>query len=48
LGTDEFGRDLLTRMIYGSRIALFIGLTAAFIGATAGALLGIISAYLGG
>jgi peptide/nickel transport system permease protein len=47
-GTDEFGRDLLTRMIYGSRIALFIGLTAAFIGATGGALLGVISAYLGG
>jgi peptide/nickel transport system permease protein len=47
-GTDEFGRDLLTRMIYGSRIALFIGLTAAFIGATAGTLLGVISAYLGG
>jgi len=48
LGTDEFGRDLLTRMIYGSRIALFIGLTAAFIGATGGALLGVISAYMGG
>ena len=47
-GTDEFGRDLLTRMIYGSRIALFIGLTAALIGATGGALLGVISAYLGG
>lgn len=48
LGTDEFGRDLLTRMIYGSRIALFIGLTAALIGATGGAILGVISAYLGG
>jgi peptide/nickel transport system permease protein len=48
LGTDEFGRDMLTRLIYGARIALFIGLTAAFIGATAGALLGVISAYLGG
>jgi peptide/nickel transport system permease protein len=47
-GTDEFGRDLLTRMIYGSRIALFIGLTAAFIGATGGTILGVISAYLGG
>jgi peptide/nickel transport system permease protein len=48
LGTDEFGRDILTRLIYGARIALFIGLTAAFIGATAGAMLGVISAYLGG
>jgi len=47
-GTDEFGRDLLTRMIYGARIALFIGLTAAFIGATGGLILGVISAYLGG
>lgn len=48
LGTDEFGRDQLTRLIYGARIALFIGLTAAFIGATGGALLGVMSAYLGG
>jgi peptide/nickel transport system permease protein len=48
LGTDEFGRDILTRLIYGARIALFIGFTAAFVGATAGALLGVISAYSGG
>ena len=47
-GTDEFGRDLFTRIVYGARVALFIGLTAAFIGATAGAMLGVISAYLGG
>jgi peptide/nickel transport system permease protein len=48
LGTDEFGRDILTRLIYGARIALFIGLIAAIVGATTGALLGVISAYLGG
>ncbi len=48
LGTDEFGRDVLTRLIYGARIALFIGLAASFIGSTAGAILGVISAYLGG
>jgi peptide/nickel transport system permease protein len=48
LGTDEFGRDMLTRLIYGARIALFIGFTAAFVGATAGAMLGVISAYAGG
>jgi peptide/nickel transport system permease protein len=47
-GTDEFGRDLFTRIVYGARIALFIGLTAAFIGATCGALLGVVSAYMGG
>jgi peptide/nickel transport system permease protein len=47
-GTDEFGRDLFTRIVYGARVALFIGLLAAFIGATAGAMLGVISAYLGG
>jgi peptide/nickel transport system permease protein len=48
LGTDEFGRDIFTRLVYGARIALFIGLTAAFLGSTAGAILGVISAYLGG
>jgi peptide/nickel transport system permease protein len=48
LGTDEFGRDVLTRLIYGARIALFIGFASSFIGATAGALLGVVSAYLGG
>jgi len=48
LGTDEFGRDILTRLIFGARVALFIGMAAAFIGATGGAILGIFSAYLGG
>src|SRR5712692_8126477 len=48
LGTDEFGRDVLTRLIYGARIALFIGLASSLLGATAGAILGLISAYLGG
>src|ERR671924_311479 len=47
-GTDEFGRDLFTRIVYGARVALFIGLTASFVGATGGAILGVISAYLGG
>src|SRR5688572_17246630 len=48
LGTDEFGRDLLSRLIYGARIALFVGFTASFIGCTLGGLLGVISAYVGG
>jgi peptide/nickel transport system permease protein len=48
LGTDEFGRDLLTRIMYGARIALFVGFTASFAGCTVGALLGVLSAYWGG
>jgi len=47
-GTDEFGRDVLTRLIYGARIALFIGFAASFLGCTGGALVGVVSAYLGG
>ena len=48
LGTDAFGRDVLSRIIYGSRTALKIGFGAAFVGASLGALLGVISAYFGG
>jgi peptide/nickel transport system permease protein len=48
LGTDEFGRDVLTRIMYGARIALFVGFAASFGGCTLGALLGVVSAYCGG
>ena len=48
LGTDEFGRDVLTRIMYGARIALFVGFTASFAGCSLGALLGVLSAYWGG
>lgn len=47
-GTDHFGRDILTRIIYGSRTALFVGFTASFVGATLGLVLGVASAYFGG
>ena len=48
LGTDQFGRDLFTRIVYGARTALFVGFTTAFIGATVGLVLGVMSAYFGG
>jgi peptide/nickel transport system permease protein len=47
-GTDAFGRDILTRIIYGARTALTIGFFSSFIGCSAGALLGSTSAYFGG
>ncbi len=48
LGTDQFGRDILTRLLYGARTALFVGFTAAFTGSTVGLVLGVTSAYMGG
>jgi len=48
LGTDAFGRDILSRIIYGSRTAMLVGFTAAFIGATLGMFIGVASAYFGG
>ena len=48
LGTDQFGRDIFTRIIYGARTALFVGFAAATVGAVAGLVLGVASAYFGG
>jgi len=48
LGTDSFGRDVLSRIIHGARTALAIGFIASFIGCTSGAVIGVISAYFGG
>jgi peptide/nickel transport system permease protein len=48
LGTDQFGRDLLSRIIFGARTALIVGLTSAFVGGFAGLVLGVASAYFGG
>lgn len=48
LGTDAYGRDILSRIIYGSRTALIIGFASSLLGSTIGAVLGIASAYFGG
>jgi peptide/nickel transport system permease protein len=47
-GTDQFGRDVLSRIIFGARTAMLVGFVSAFIGATLGLVLGVASAYFGG
>ena len=48
LGSDQLGRDILSRLIYGARISLYVSLVSVGIGVTLGALIGIVSAYFGG
>jgi peptide/nickel transport system permease protein len=48
LGTDKFGRDVLSRVIYGSRVSLMIALTVVFFITVIGTTVGMVSGYLGG
>lgn len=47
-GTDQFGRDVLARVIFGGRISMFVGIATVFISLTAGAFIGATAAYFGG
>ncbi|WP_213997330.1 ABC transporter permease [Tepidanaerobacter syntrophicus] len=48
LGTDQQGRDVLSRLIYGGRVSMSVGFTVVAIGGTIGTLLGLIAGYFGG
>ncbi|MGH7319674.1 MAG: ABC transporter permease [Candidatus Rokuibacteriota bacterium] len=48
LGTDQLGRDLLTRLVYGARVSLYVGFGAVTLGCVIATVIGILSAYFGG
>ncbi len=48
LGTDQLGRDILSRLIHGARISMYVGIVSVVIGITAGTIMGVVSAYVGG
>ena len=47
-GTDNLGRDQISRIIWGARVSLYVGIASVVLGTTVGALLGLVSAYVGG
>lgn len=48
MGTDLFGRDILTRVLHGGRLSLLIGISATVVGGIGGSLMGLLAGYFGG